>query len=460
MWRFFSSVKLALFLLIFLALTSIVGTVIPQQEEALEFSRRLSPGVFRLFSSLGLFDMYHSSWFRIIIALLSLNLIVCSLDRLPGTLKLLRARPKPDRLKPFENLPADRTFLTTGDIRDISRRTSEILSQDYRKLEEKGTDEGQFFYADKGRFSYFGVYVIHLSVLIILLGAILGSLLGLEAYVTIPEGETVGKISLRKGGAFKDLGFGVRCERFVVEFYENGAPKEFRSDLKFLVNDKPVLEGSLLVNHPITFNGITFYQSSYGPAPGGTVRLKIARGGAIPDNKTLEVKVQESISLPGGEGEFQVLDVDTNFRGALGPAALISIKPKEGQEMKFWIFQQMEKLLKRFPEAMFRAPTMNPSSFQPYTFTLENLRPRYFTGLQVNRDPGVPLVWIGCFLMVAGFLIAFFTSHRAIMVRISKEKKKIRVSIAGKASKNPVGAENELNKLMDRIRQNMMGQVR
>ncbi|HEX9911182.1 MAG TPA: cytochrome c biogenesis protein ResB, partial [Desulfatiglandales bacterium] len=83
LWKLFTSVKLTLGLLIVLAVTSIFGTVIPQQEGAMELAERLSPGLVSLLSSLQLFDMYHSLWFRLIIGTLALNLIICSLDRFP-----------------------------------------------------------------------------------------------------------------------------------------------------------------------------------------------------------------------------------------------------------------------------------------------------------------------------------------------------------------------------------------
>ena len=74
LWRFFSSVKLTLFLLIVLAAISIIGTVIPQQEEAVRYAQNISPSLARFFSFLQLFDMYHSVWFRIIMGFLTLNL--------------------------------------------------------------------------------------------------------------------------------------------------------------------------------------------------------------------------------------------------------------------------------------------------------------------------------------------------------------------------------------------------
>ena len=95
-WRFFSSVKLTIVLLIILAVASIVGTLIPQmpQREIVDFARGLSPGLRKLFFFLDLFDLYHAPWFRMLLGCLTLNLVVCSLDRFPKTWKRFRFIPR------------------------------------------------------------------------------------------------------------------------------------------------------------------------------------------------------------------------------------------------------------------------------------------------------------------------------------------------------------------------------
>jgi len=451
-WDIFSSVKLTLALLIILAVTSIAGTIIPQQEGAMEFAQRLSPGIVRLFNSFQLFDMYHSLWFRVIIALLSINLIVCSLKRFQVTLKLFQALPRPDRSKPFEDLPTQNTFQVGGEIQEVSNRVAEFMKSQYKKIETKDTKKGNFFYGSKGRYSLFGVYVVHLSVLTILIGAITGSLMGFEAYVNIVEGESTDTVTLRKSRAHahKKLGFRVHCEKFAVDFYDTGTPKEYRSELSFLVDEKVLKKGSLLVNHPITFRGITFYQSSYGTIPGDRVRLKISTHQEEP--KTLDIERGHPIPLPHEEGQFEVVEVHGNLRGMMGPAALISIKPKQGEEVHFWVFQNFELLKKRFPKAMFESSILDPSAFKPYTFYLKEIQSKYYTGIQVNKDPGVPLVWTGFFMIVVGLFITFFTSHRRVWVRVSKDNNKVRISVTGKANKNPVGMEREMDYLVQKLK--------
>ena len=97
LWDFLSSIRLTIILLVLLAIASILGTIIPQQEGAVRFIQELSPGLVRLLDSLQVFDLYHSIWFRLLTCCLALNLIICSLNRLPLTLRLFRKRPRVDR---------------------------------------------------------------------------------------------------------------------------------------------------------------------------------------------------------------------------------------------------------------------------------------------------------------------------------------------------------------------------
>ena len=80
-WKFFTSIKLTVVLLISLAATSIVGTLIPQNENPAAYIQAFGEFAFQLFSLLGLFDMYHSWWFQTLILLLTANIVVCSIDR-------------------------------------------------------------------------------------------------------------------------------------------------------------------------------------------------------------------------------------------------------------------------------------------------------------------------------------------------------------------------------------------
>ena len=451
-WNFFCSVRLTLILLIILATTSIFGTLIPQQEGAIRFAQELSPGLVKLFNYLQLFDIYNSVWFILIIGCLALNLIICSINRFPGTLKLFSLMPKPDRSKLFEGLPSQRTLQAEGDPQGAVDNVMKSLKGPYKNISIKTTDRGSFLYAEKGRFTLFGVYIVHLSILFILTGAIARSLFGFNAYVNILEGELADTVILRNstGHNHKDLGFSVYCENFSIDFYDNGMPKEYRSDLSFIVDGNTVQKGILLVNHPVTFKGITFYQASYGLSSGDRAHLRISNPEVNIHNSTLELELGKPVSLPGNGGHLILSDIREDFM-RMGPAVLVSIIPEEGERISFWLFKNQDIIKKQLPEIFEEFPKLNPSAYRPYTFYLEDIETKYYTGLQVNRDPGVPFVYIGFSMIVIGLFITFFTSHRQVWVRITGKPGKMRISVAGKANKNPVGMEKELDRLVSKV---------
>ena len=88
-WKFFKSVKLALFNFFTLAITSIIGTVIQQNEAPVVYVREYGVTAAKLFHILGITDMYHAWWFIALLILFSINLIVCSLNRFPDTWRLV-----------------------------------------------------------------------------------------------------------------------------------------------------------------------------------------------------------------------------------------------------------------------------------------------------------------------------------------------------------------------------------
>ena len=447
-WRFFSSVKLTIALLVILAAVSVIGTLIPQREGAIDFAMGMNPRLFQVFMSLNLFDIYHSLLFRIILGFLVMNLVVCSIDRFPVTWKLFSYIPSPDKSRIFQDIPTEQTCILSGNSKHILDRIEEFLHKRYGKVFSKKGDKYSSFFVQTGRFSRFGVYIVHFSILLILAGGLVGSLFGFEGYVNIVEGDKTDKIHVSGSRQQKNLGFEIRCDRFTVSYYKSGMPKEYKSELTFIVNGKDVKRGTLLVNHPLHFRGITFYQASYGTIPGKKIILRAVINGK---SFSFPVSLQKSVPLPGNGGELLLEDIRDNLVG-IGPAALISILPRHGEKISIWIFKNPALAKSRLPEPMLKSPKFNPSAFRPYTFFLEGVDTVYYTGLQVSKDPGVPIVWAGCVILVTGLFITFFMSHRRIWIRAENHKSGVRVRVAGMANRDPVGLRRHLLKLTDDLR--------
>ena len=443
-WNIFKSVKLAVFLLITLAIIAIIGTIIPQGEESIRFAMKLRPETFRIFSMLGLFDVYHTLWFRAILGLLTVNLIVCSIDRFPKTLKRIKAQPPVDMKRPFQDIDEDNILRLKGKIESITDSVREFLQKKGKEIRSKITDKEAFFYFEEGVYSHFGVYIVHLSIIMILLGGIIGSIWGFEGYMNILEGEKSNVVRLTRRKPLK-LNFWVRCDKFLVSYYKNGMPKEYMSELTFITGKKEIKK-ELRVNHPVRFCGITFYQASYGTSVEDKCYLKIINSESK-RSYIAELRVGQSYKIPDSDVMLKVLDIREDF-ARTGPAVLLSIRPEQGKETRLLLLKNMQIAKKRLPAPMLNSPMFNSSIVKPYTFVIEQIPVRYYTGLQVSRDPGVPIVWAGFFMLIMGLMITFFTSHRRIWVRLTKKDGEVEVAVSGMSNRDPVSLSKRIKSIL------------
>ena len=118
-WKFFASVQLTVVVLLTLAGTSIIGTLIPQNENPMDYIQTFGEFTYKLFSVLGLFDMYHAWWFLLLLLTLTVNIVVCSVERFPATWKIVTSRKKGGNPGRYRKLANRQTF-------SVSRPAAEI----------------------------------------------------------------------------------------------------------------------------------------------------------------------------------------------------------------------------------------------------------------------------------------------------------------------------------------------
>jgi len=233
-WNFFISVKLAIFTLIILAIASIFGTIVEQNQPPEKYHQIYEDWAYSLMDRINLFNMYHSWWFLALLVLFTVNLTCCTIDRFPKMLNVVRnPRTKLDgNLEKTLSL-SDR-WKKKGTLSDWAAKYSSALSAAFAK--PKVTEEGGevHLYAETGVASRFGVYVTHLSIIIIFIGAILGNVLGFKSYVNITDGEEASHLDTRGGKEHIDLPFSVRNNKFSLETYPSGQPKKYASDLSVI----------------------------------------------------------------------------------------------------------------------------------------------------------------------------------------------------------------------------------
>jgi len=428
LWDLLRTVRLSIFLLILLALTSIVGTLIKQNAPAMEYMQHFGPGLYRFLDFLGIFDMYHSWWFRGILALLAVNIFSCSSSRFPRIWsKITRPRGEIDKVQ-VANLPYTKHFKRSLSPEEVTEKVSSITRGIFGKPLISETTEAIVIFAERGRMSRLGVSITHLSILIILLGALIGSLFGFKGFVNILEGGTVDWIRTRQRGGTtqRPLGFKVRCDDFRITYYDMDAQerfvKEYISTLTFLEDGREVMKKEVRVNHPLTFNGLRFYQSSYGSIPEITVTVEGKNRGA---NFSVVAHEGEKVEIPESKAFFQILKFHPQIHNFGEGVAMALFQPTAAPQ-RFWLLKTRPKLV------------------DGYQFTLKGVMEREYTGLQVTKDPGVWIVWVGCILLVWGLMVAFFLSHQRIWVLIPRGKATILVS--GTTNKNPMAFERRFHK--------------
>jgi cytochrome c biogenesis protein len=439
LWKFLASLQLTVFLLLALAATSIVGTLIPQNESPSAYFETFGGFLYRLFSVLDIFDMYHSWWFQLLILLLAINVLVCSLDRLPAVWKIVFIKEPPFNIDRFRKMPSKEVFTTAIPFDQLSQQIEAFASKKFSYHRRQPVKNGVCFLAEKGRWSRLGVYIVHLSVILLLCGGLIGSLFGFEGFANIAEGETVQTIRLRNSGEVKELPFGIRCNDFFVSFYETGAPKEFRSDLTLLEDGQEVVRKNIIVNDPLRYKGINMFQSSYGSLPPEKVTLSFTStfSGMVYDQ---EVKIGQVVDLPEEMGTFALIRFlpSADFRGQrIGEALYGQITKPTGEKidillpLKFPAFDKMRK--------------------GQVSVAISNQEERYYTGLQITKDPGVWVVYAGFTLMILGCFVTFFLTHQRLCIELRRDGKKQRVMLAGTSNRNKIGMQYKVKKLAQHL---------
>lgn len=500
-WELLSSVRFAIVIFSVISLTSIIGTVLEQGPERFKnihilakiFGESLAPAVYSILEKLGFMDMYRSWWFVTLLFLLSTNIVICSVNRLPRIWKMIRQPIQPLTEEHFEKVTIKRELLLRRkleEVKDVVKAAMKDIGFRFIELKE---DKGYQFYSQKGGFTRLGVYITHLSILLILIGALIGIFLGFKGFINIPEGKSYSvafsgrghfshtemheiekilsaieacsgdirnasiklnmdedtlRASMRRYG-LQPLGFSIRCDDFNVDFYEGSdIPKEFKSWLTVIDDGREVMKKTIEVNAPFTYKGITLYQASYGmvPNPQGKFIIRITTQDGL--SKIMRLNLGDTFDIPGTKMEGTILDfspalaVDsqgTPFTYAEtmnNPAVLIRFKEKGREKYTGWI-------LKR----------------NPYTWRLPegpivefiDLWGAQYTGLKVKKDPGIWLIYLACVTISIGLYMAFFMSHRKIWISITQEKDNTKMVIGATSDKRRGAFEKKIDKMLSLI---------
>jgi cytochrome c biogenesis protein len=432
-----SSLNFALLIISTIAITSIAGTIIPQGESIQFYADRFGSKPAVILELLDITNMYSSYWFLGLLILFCLNLIVCTWVRFPGVLAMIKKDNLNVSAKSIteskeaavltSDLPYDESRLSTFSavLAPLSLKMAEDRGKEYLYLHEKGA------------WSRAGAYIVHVSILLIICGALVGNFFGYKAFVMVPEGAS--ESSVHKTGDWRKeipLGFDVFCRNFKTDYYPNGMPKEYRSDLVITESGKKVLDKTITVNDPLKYRGVTFFQSSYQPIDN--------------EYKLVVTKTASSDTTKRFSKTFYLNPFSEHKSEDFGASFKILASASDGHghgPYKLQITSGDSSIIKVLND---HEPLSIKSGDTVYTLTLAQ---RFATGLQVVKDPGVWIVYIGCGLMLFGLYVAFFMSHIRIWILYQQERNGSKITVLGKSNKNKIKVEQIQKKIVTALLQ-------
>ena len=453
-WQTLSSIKTGVVLIILVVICSAAGTVILQRPmiDADDIQRAYSPGMLRFLDTTGLTDVYHTRWYVTLLILVSLSIIAASVQRFPNAWRFF-ARPYKSPDENFRRVLPTQAQIPVADEEQGLSAAERAFKHFGLKTERIVRTDSFSLFSERSRISEMAVYIVHASLLLIFLGFIVDSLYGWRGFLMLSPGTASNQVET-KNGDIRTIPFSIRCDGTGEDTYADGSPKKWWSKLAVVDGGREVSAKEIVVNDPLVYHGLRFYQASYGRtgkldrlilsavpangAKGATQEISLAM------NQTVALDADTSVQLVEFIPDFVVQDgrVYARSNDVTNPAVhLIVTSKKANTSVNVW-----------FPEIQGIAE--NASS--PYTFAPKDLKTGVFTGLQVSHEPGQFAVWAGVVLMAIGLTFVFYVVHmRFWVVPVIDARGRTALWIGGTANRNRDAFELRFKHVVEQIQKEL-----
>lgn len=346
--EFLGSMNLAITLLMIVAIAAVIGTVLQQNQSFQDYEIKFGPFWFRVFDTLGLYDVYTAGWFLALLTFMVISIAVCIYRNVPHMLKDMRQYREHAKVRTLRSFHHKKEWQATSVAVAVDNAVRLLKARGYSfKRVESG--EQIMIAAMKGAVGRLGYLFTHGAIVLICIGGLIDgnvilkfrewsgdlkpetrnisasqipeiSTLSLDnpsfrASITIPEKMTarVAFLGLRDGYLVQPLPFSIEVKDFRIEHYATGQPKSFESDLVVtdLENPDDRVEQTIKVNHPLVFKGYTIYQSSFDDG-GSKLDLKAWPLSAVNAPVEFQAEVDNPMLLPVPGKDLTLELVDFN----------------------------------------------------------------------------------------------------------------------------------------------------
>jgi len=414
--RFLADLRFAIAILLIIALFSIIGTVI-EQDQSIEIYKLNYPLTNRIFGFLswdiilkfGFDHIYKTWWFISCIIMFGLSLLACTVLQQFPALKVSRRCQFFRIPKQFQRLKVSAKLQTLK----FHKLLFKIKKTNYSVFHQKN-----IIYAYKGLIGRIAPIIVHFSMILILVGTLVGSITGFKAQEIIPKTETFHIQNILNNGQFTLIPkVSTRVNDFWITYSNKNTVVQFYSDISILnVKGNEINHQTIFVNSPLEYNGINYYQTDW-----NLVGLRV-------QNQNSQILQYPLINLLNSKAKLWITWIPTDTTLKQGIILLI-----DNLQGYCSVYNEYGKFLGNLE--------INEVFKENLPISLVDIVSS--TGLQIKTDPGIPLIYMGFFFLIISTLISYITYSQIWIV-----KEKTKMFIGGNTSRAIFDFEIEFFKLI------------
>ena len=410
-----SSLKIAILLLLLIAISCALGTIIPQQESDQfyydNFNKNPFLGIINA-NILLLFEFNHiytSFWFLLILIWLGIALSVCSFRRQLPILKSALNWIDYKSPRQIAKLSIAQTIKTNNSSKSLEKLTINLKKEGWNVKETDGR-----IAARQGVVGRVGPILIHLGMILLMIGSTYGSLNGQTIEKFLAPGRSIDLLNKNE-----QKGLTIELEKFQIERDPQGRAEQYRSIVNVIEPNGDNKRKEISVNYPLRYKGLTLYQADWSLSA-ITIQINKSPKLQIPIESIPELGDQVwGTTIPTKKDGTDPILLTVNSE--IGP---VTIYDSNGNKLMTLITNKEVEV----KESLIKIINIVPSS-----------------GLLLKRDPGVPIVYSSFAIIIIGGSLSLISTKKIWVIH---EKEKSLIYIGGLSNRNLFGLSKELPKII------------
>jgi cytochrome c biogenesis protein len=392
------------------------------------------------FDTLGLFSVFSTPWFLVLMTVLVISIVCCTLDRAPRLWRGVSHVRVEQPAAFFDPARPQRATISPVGPDSVPAVRAAFRKRHFRRQRIAETDEGTFVYGDRNQFGKLATLLTHSGLVLFLAAGALTVVAGFETVVFVGEGETAPVRSVGTPGNLL-----LRNHAFEAPRRADGSFEDFRTDLSIYRDGTEIERGTIRVNEPLVVDGFTIYQNTFGP----TAELAITDGsgalvwdGPLLLDDEIAGLPQGFMTVPGADvGLVAVLTGGGDGQPVLAMQGVGPADPATGENETLFLV------------SVPIGATTDPEVTAGQSISWSGVGS--WSGMVIRNDPGQPVIWVAFGLLIAGLVLTFYFPRRRAWARILPD----RVELAFAADRY-VDADRELGDLEEAARRALATRTR